>query len=225
MISAFRALCEGEGGDIGGHYNAVMMDSMASQITSITIVYSAVYSGADQRKHQSTSKLRVTGLCPRWIPRRNGQQRGKCFHLMTSSCLALTKASNSELWCFLCCSLEQFSCRWFEMPQGSHYNDVIMSAMASQITSLTVVLANRLFRRKSKKTSKLRVTGFCAGNSPVAGEFPHKGPVTRKMFPFDDFIMMRPWCKFWQYAPFELVQGDVSIERHRLTTIDVPIKR
>ena len=29
-----------------------------------------------------------------------------------------------------------------------------------------------LFRRRSKKTSKLRVTGLCAGNSPVAGEFP-----------------------------------------------------
>ena len=31
---------------------------------------------------------------------------------------------------------------------------------------------NRLFRRRSKKTSKLRVTGLCAGNSPVTGEFP-----------------------------------------------------
>ena len=29
-----------------------------------------------------------------------------------------------------------------------------------------------LFRRGSKKTSKLRVTGFCAGNSPGTGEFP-----------------------------------------------------
>ena len=28
------------------------------------------------------------------------------------------------------------------------------------------------FRRRSKKTSKLRVTGLCAGNSPVTGEFP-----------------------------------------------------
>ena len=44
-------------------------------------------------------------------------------------------------------------------------------------------LLNRLIRRKSKKTSKLRVTGFCVGNSP------HKGPVTRKMFPFDDVII------------------------------------
>ena len=33
-------------------------------------------------------------------------------------------------------------------------------------------LLNRLFRRISKKTSKLRVTGLCAGNSPETGEFP-----------------------------------------------------
>ena len=33
-------------------------------------------------------------------------------------------------------------------------------------------LLNRLFRRKLKKTSKLRVTGLCAGNSPGTGEFP-----------------------------------------------------
>ena len=33
-------------------------------------------------------------------------------------------------------------------------------------------LLNRLFRRTSKKTSKLRVTGLCAGNSPGTGEFP-----------------------------------------------------
>ena len=48
-------------------------------------------------------------------------------------------------------------------------------------------LLNRLFRRRSKKTSKHRVTGLCAGNSPVNS--PHKWPVTRKMFPFDDVIM------------------------------------
>ena len=46
-----------------------------------------------------------------------------------------------------------------------------MGAIASQITSLTTVLLNRLFRRKSKKILKLRVTGFCAGNSPETGEF------------------------------------------------------
>ena len=33
-------------------------------------------------------------------------------------------------------------------------------------------LLGRLFKRRSKKTSKLRVTGLCEGNSPVTGEFP-----------------------------------------------------
>ena len=53
----------------------------------------------------------------------------------------------------------------------THYNAVIMGAIASQITSLTIVY-NRLFRRRSKKASKLRVTGLCAENSPGTGEFP-----------------------------------------------------
>ena len=43
-------------------------------------------------------------------------------------------------------------------------------------------LFKRLFRRSSKKTSKLRVTGW-----PVKS--PHKWPVTRKKVPFDDVIM------------------------------------
>ena len=50
-------------------------------------------------------------------------------------------------------------------------------------------VSNRLFRRRWKKTSKLRVTGLCAGNSPGPLNSPHKGPVTRKMLPFDDAIM------------------------------------
>ena len=50
-------------------------------------------------------------------------------------------------------------------------------------------LLNLLFRRWSKKTSKLPVTGLCVGNSPGPVNSPHKGPVTRKMFPFDDVIM------------------------------------
>ena len=45
-------------------------------------------------------------------------------------------------------------------------------------------LLNRLFWRRSKKTSKLRVTGLCVGNSPGPVNSPHKWPVTRKMFPF-----------------------------------------
>ena len=50
-------------------------------------------------------------------------------------------------------------------------------------------LLNHLFRRRSKKTSKLRVTGLYAGNSPWPANPPRKEPVTRKMFPFDEVIM------------------------------------
>ena len=39
------------------HYNDVIMNAVASQIIGLTIVYSTVYSGADQRKHQSSASL------------------------------------------------------------------------------------------------------------------------------------------------------------------------
>ena len=52
-------------------------------------------------------------------------------------------------------------------------------------------LLNRLFRRRSKKTSKLRVTGLCAGNSPGPVNSPHKGLATQKMVLFDDIIMYK----------------------------------
>ena len=52
------------------HYNDVIMTTMASQITSLTVVYSIVYSDADQRKHQSSASLAfVRGIHrDRWIP-------------------------------------------------------------------------------------------------------------------------------------------------------------
>ena len=69
------------------HYIDVIMTTMASQITSLTVVYATVYLDADQRKHQSSASLAfVWGIHrDRWIPRTKGQLRGKCFHLMTSS--------------------------------------------------------------------------------------------------------------------------------------------
>ena len=48
------------------HYGDVIMGAIAYQITGPTIVYSTVYSDADQKK---SSKLRVTGLCAGTSPR------------------------------------------------------------------------------------------------------------------------------------------------------------
>ena len=71
----------------GGHYIDVIMTTMVSQYASLTIVYSTVYSDADQRKYQSSASLAfMWGIYrDRWIPRTKGQLRGKCFHLITSS--------------------------------------------------------------------------------------------------------------------------------------------
>ena len=48
------------------HYSNVIMSMMVSQITSLTIVYSTVYSGADQRKHQSSTSLAVVRGIHQW---------------------------------------------------------------------------------------------------------------------------------------------------------------
>ena len=56
-------------GDLGTnymHYNDVIMGAMASQITNLTIVYSTVYSRADERKHQSSASLDFVREIHRW---------------------------------------------------------------------------------------------------------------------------------------------------------------
>ena len=63
--------------------------------------------------------------------------------------------------------------------RDKHYSDVIMSAMAYQITGVSIVCSAVC------STSNLRVTGLCEANSPVTGEF----PAQREMFLFGDVIM------------------------------------
>ena len=83
------------------HYCDAIMGTVASQITSLTIVYTTVYSDADQSKQQSSASLAfVWGIHrDRWIPRTKGQLRGKCFHLMTSSCTS--SVGYGEEWQFV----------------------------------------------------------------------------------------------------------------------------
>ena len=80
------------------HYSDVIMDAMASQITSLTIVYSSVYSGAVQRKNKA---LRHWPLCGkfrrgRWIARTNGQERGSVH--ISSNILRVGRWSFCHAW-------------------------------------------------------------------------------------------------------------------------------
>ena len=55
---------------------------------------------------------------------------------------------------------------------ASHYSDVITSAMASQITHVSIVYSTVCAGADQRKHQKIHVTGLCEGNSPVTGEFP-----------------------------------------------------
>ena len=122
------------------------MTTIASQITSLAIVYPTVYSDADHRKHQSSASLAFVWEIhrDRWIPRKKGQLRGKWFHLMTSSWV--TWFLKPQLM------INRIAYQWSDMHRSmtndvdakylfllNHYSDVIMGTIASQITSLTIV--------------------------------------------------------------------------------------
>ena len=76
---------------------------------------------------------------------------------------------------------------------GFHYDDVIMGAISSQITSLTIVYPTDYSGAYQSKNIKV------PRHWPLCGEFtvnsPHKWPVTRKISPFDDVIMCVFGCR------------------------------
>ena len=71
----------------------------------------------------------------------------------------------------------------------SHYDDVIMMAIASQITSLTIVYSAVYSGPHQRKHQSSASLAFVQGIHRGPVNSPHKWPVTRKMFPFDDVIM------------------------------------
>ena len=81
--------------------------------------------------------------------------------------------------------------------QLSHYTDVTMGAITSQITSPTIVYStvySDADQRKHKSSASLAFVRRIH-RGPV--NYPHKWPVTRKMFPFDDVIMI--WTHYYRW--------------------------
>ena len=67
-----------------------------------------------------------------------------------------------------------------------HYSDVKMNTMASQITSLTIVYWTVNSGVDQRKHQSPALLAFVWGIHRWPVDSPHKGPVTRKMFPFDE---------------------------------------
>ena len=72
---------------------------------------------------------------------------------------------------------------------NTHYDDVIVSAMASQITSLTIVYSSVYSSADQRKYQSSASLAFVRGIHRWTANSPHKTPVTRRMFPFDDVII------------------------------------
>ena len=82
-------------------------------------------------------------------------------------------------------------------------------------------LLDRLIRCRSKKTSKLRVTGLCAANSPETGEFPAQRASNAEMFPFDDVIMVVLYATLCHIAGETQMYWVRSMPHNRDTTLGV----
>ena len=90
------------------------------------------------------------------------------------------------LWCkltLLMMGLEYSGSNW------SHYNDVIMVAIASQITSLAIVFSPVYLNTDQRKNQSSTALAFVWGSHRRPVNSPHKWPVKRKMFPFDNVIV------------------------------------
>ena len=73
----------------------------------------------------------------------------------------------------------------------SHYSDIKMGAMTSKITSLTIVCSPVYAGADQRKHQSSASLAFVRGIHRWQVNSPHKWPVTRKMFPSDDVIMMK----------------------------------
>ena len=101
--------------------------------------------------------------------------------LLIRAGLWLTRISKSCPWCtmgFIVCN------------HLFHYNGVITGAMASQITSFTIVYSTVYSGTDQRKYQSFASLAFVGGIHRWPVNSLHKGPVTRKMFPFDDVIML-----------------------------------
>ena len=114
----------------------------------------------------------LSPLAFRWLPRCQCKVTQRDIHKI-NRCLITTKRNNAQI----------------NRSKTYHHNDVILSTIASQITSLAIVYSTVYSGADQRKHQSSASLAFVRGIHRGPVNSPHKGPVTRKMFPFDDVIM------------------------------------
>ena len=137
-------------GWVSYHYSDVIMSAMASQITSVTIVYSIVGSGADQRKHQSSTSLVFVRGIHRW-PGKFPTQRASNAEIVSIWWRHHTQITYySSCWCIFVRDLEVLrrSRFWLRNFPGI---DCVVSALLRNVTTSSryAIGSTRKIRRLS----------------------------------------------------------------------------
>ena len=141
-------------------------------------------------------------------PRQFAPQRGTiCIPIdtVTDTCFNITMSSHQYaiLPMFLrfrvtCMDISRWHFWLRESHFGAnclmHYNDIIMGAMASQITVVSTICSTVCSSTDKRKHQSSASLAFVRGINRWPVNSPHKEPVTRKMFPFDDVIMWSRIC-------------------------------
>ena len=121
-----------------------------------------------------------------------------CFGFFLHSFAVYVFASPANVQSCVCSSASELTLQTTDKmttntPQciitRQHYTDIIMSLMASQITSLTIVYSPVCSGTDQRKRQSSASLAFVRGIHRGPVNSPHKRPVTRKKFPFDDVIM------------------------------------
>ena len=112
-----------------------------------------------------------------------------------------------------------------------------MGAIASQITSLTIVFSTVYLDTDQRKHQSSVSLAFVRGIHRRPVNFPHKWPVTRKMFPFDDVIILLAPCDWNHRSPVDWVnlglygyskltkslEGPLLLSHNRVKGMESPI--
>ena len=99
----------------------------------------------------------------------------------------------------------------------SHYDDVILSLMASQIISLAIVYSTSYSGVDQRNHQSSASLAFVRGIHRGPVNSPHKRPVTQKMFPFDDVIMYMKSSMFLWIRLFRIFWWNMKCAFHLIS--------
>ena len=110
--------------------------------------------------------------------------------------LDLSSVAFNTFWMTVICQIYMYDEWTSEQGDICHYGDVIMRAMASQIACVSIVCSTICSGTDQRKHQSSASLAIVRGIHRWPVDSQHKGPVPRRLFPFDDVIMVAPYVLF-----------------------------